>query len=65
MDGPMPMPAQWAAVDDMVEQYTAMLSQQEWTTADIALDLASGQASEKRVLAMIAATALQRLAHQS
>lgn len=58
------MPAQWAAVDDMVEQYAAMLRTTECTTADIALDiLASDKASEKRVLAMIAATALQRLAH--
>lgn len=61
------MTAQWAAVDDVVEKYAEVLSrQQDWTTADIAMDmLGSERFSDKRTLAMIAATAIQRLVHHA
>jgi hypothetical protein len=62
-DDPVPMSAQWAMIDDLVETYLGALKSQQWTTADIAMDLlAADKISDKRALAMIAATLFQRLA---
>lgn len=63
MNAPEPMAAQWAQVDDIVEHITQNLKKSPATTSDIALDLLALDLSNRtRVLAMIAATALQRLA---
>ena len=63
MNQPEPMAAQWAQIDDMVEHITKNIKRNPVTTADIALDLLTLEMNNPtRVLAMIAATALQQLA---
>lgn len=55
--------AMWAAADDMVDRYLKMLHNTPMTTADLAM-IMLGQDNDnvKLNLAIVAATALQRLA---
>lgn len=63
MNSPEPMAAQWAQVDDMVETLVRQLKLNSMTTSDIAMDMATLDVPNRtRVLAMVAATALQQLA---
>lgn len=63
MTTPDPMPVQWSNVDELVGTYVKHLQQHPTTTADIAVDLLTMDNENKlRVIAMMAATALQQLA---
>lgn len=56
-------PSQWAAADDIVEQFVGVLRAQPTPTSQLAMMLLAIEHPNRLVLmAMIAATALQRLA---
>lgn len=63
MTTPDPMPMQWSNVDELVSNYVQHLRQNPTTTSDIAIDLLTMEIPfATRVMAMMAATALQQLA---
>lgn len=56
-------PSNWAAADDVVEKFTELMRQQPTPTSQMAMMLLAIEHPNRLVLmAMIAATALQRLA---
>lgn len=61
-----PMPVVWANIDDMVDQYVEHLVDNQMTSSDVAMGLLAALDGQNRtlVLAMTAATTLQRLAAQ-
>lgn len=62
MTQPDPMALQWSNVDELVGNYVKHLRKNPTTTSDIAVDLLTMDTENRlRVIAMMAATAMQQL----
>lgn len=63
---PMPMQAQWAFADQLVDELVVGLRANPMTSADLAMQILTIEqvANKTQLLAMIASTALQKLVAQ-